>query len=115
MAHQARRAAGGAALASRRGVGKAVAAEAWLTANLSRQIALPIAAERAPGLADVGRIDAGAGGEGDQETLVAEHMLQHSGEKAGFARGVANARPAMPVNGKEAAEPVGSSAMKASA
>jgi len=39
---------------------------------------------------DLGRIEAGAVGKSDQETLVVEHMLEHADEKVGRARGVAD-------------------------
>jgi hypothetical protein len=43
-------------------------------------------AERAAGAPDVRRIYSGAVGEGDQKTLIAEHMVEYAHEKAGLAR-----------------------------
>src|SRR6202035_3190367 len=47
----------------------------------SRSVAFPIAAERAARPGNLGRIDRGAIGKGEQETLVGEHMLEHAAEK----------------------------------
>jgi hypothetical protein len=69
----------------------------------------------APGPRDLGRIDPGAVGESDQETLVAEHMLQHAGEKAGLAAASRIAPSSMPVTERKRFSRSGSSAMKASA
>ncbi len=56
----------------------------------------------------LGRIDPGAVGESEQETLVAEHMLEHAGEKARLARGVANGvRRQFRVAARKRAEPLG--------
>jgi len=38
-----------------------------------------------------GSIPAPAAKASKQETLVAQHMVEHAGKKAGFARGIANA------------------------
>ena len=86
MANEARRAAGRTARRLRRRIGKAVAAEAHSHRTSSRYVAFPIAAERIAGPRHSGRIDAGRIGEGQQETLVGEHMLQHAGEKVGLVR-----------------------------
>src|SRR5208283_4171123 len=52
----------------------------------SRHVTFLLTAERVAGARDLGRIDSGAQGKRDQETLIAEHMLEHAGEEAGLAR-----------------------------
>jgi hypothetical protein len=56
---------------------------------------------------DFGRTDPGAVGKCDQETLVAEHMLEHAGEKVRRTRGIANAVRANPGRRDERAQPLG--------
>jgi|SRR5579863_1276121 len=53
---------------------------------MSNPLHLVSPAERAAGAPDVRRIYSGAVGEGDQETLIAEHMFENAGKKAGLAR-----------------------------
>ena len=65
----------------------------WMVIHSDRhlgQIAFPFTAERAPRPRDLGRVEAGTGGESQQQILVAEHMLQHAGEKVGRAGRVAD-------------------------
>jgi hypothetical protein len=85
VAQQPRRAAGGAPRRAGNDIGKAIAAEAPRDALW--HVAFPMAAECARGARHLGGIDPGAAGESKQEILVAEHMLQHAGEKAGLLRG----------------------------
>jgi len=59
------------------------------------------------GVRDLGRIDPGAGGKRDQETLVPKHMLQDPGEKAGLARGGADLLARYAGYVEEAAQPFG--------
>ena len=76
----------------------------------SRHIVVLLTAERRTGVRP--RIDPGAGGKRDQETLVAEHhMLEHASEEAGFVRHGPNLLRRCSGRGKK----VGKAAMKPSA
>ena len=112
---KARRAAGRAA----RRCGDASARQSrqklTATARPSGYVAFPIAAERAAGPRDSGRIDGGAIGEGDQRTLVGEHMLQHAGEKVGRCADSRSPVGRNPVTSRKRPSRSGSSAMKESA
>jgi hypothetical protein len=48
--------------------------------------------KRRAGTGDLSRIDPGAVGKRDEETLVRKHMLEHAGEEAGLVRGRADSR-----------------------
>ncbi len=83
--------------------------KAWMVIHSDRhlgQIAFPFTAERAPRPRDLGRIEAGAGGESQQQILVAQHMLQHAYEKVGRAGRVANAVVRQSGDREESAKPL---------
>ena len=115
VAQQSRRAATLAALAPAAGRRRGNRGKSLRSRRTSRQIALPIAAKARAAPADIGRIDPGALGESNQETLVTEHMIQHAGEKVGLARGIANCRDVDAGRRNKAESRSGSSAMKESA
>jgi len=71
----------------------------------SRHLAVLRAGERARRPGDLGRIDPGAFGKRKQEILVAEHMLQHPGEKGARARGGADVLSVYSAHTKEAVQP----------
>ena len=92
----------GQRVAVSRRVGQAIAAEAR-----SRHRRAPMAAaERGARLADVGRIDAGLGGKGDEQRFVGGQIVEHAGQEARLARGGANLGRADAGDGEEAAEPL---------
>jgi len=72
----------------------------------SRQSAVSFAGERGASLRDRGRIDAGARGKREKETLVAEHMLQYSDKKAGAPRGATDLLNCKPARLEEAGQPL---------
>ncbi len=84
MAGKPRRAAGRAARGRVRRVGQAIAAEAH---GISRSQCPPQRGER---LADIGGIEAGLGGKGRQQALVAGEIFQHAGQEPGSLGGGAN-------------------------
>jgi hypothetical protein len=72
----------------------------------SRQSVLSNAGERSVGVPDRGRIDPGTRRERKEETLIAQHMLEHSGKKAALTRGATNLLNRKPACLKEIGEPL---------
>src|ERR1700733_3913631 len=72
----------------------------------SGQIAFPVSTERAPRLGDARWIDPGAVGKRYQETLIAQHMVEHAGQKARFAGGLADILLRYAGDGKERPKPL---------
>jgi hypothetical protein len=70
----------------------------------SGQMAFPVAAERVPRPGDARRIKPGAVGKRHQETLVAQHMVEHACQKTRFARGLADILMRDAGDGEERAE-----------
>jgi len=71
----------------------------------SRQSVISFAGERSTRVSDRGRIDAGARRERKQETLIIEHMLQHSDKKAGLLRGLPDFLNGKPAGLEESGQP----------